>query len=241
MTELSSSSGSASDVEPTDPSMYIIPGPYRWEVLRKRTQRAHISQRVWNTEHVRKIKTRCGKPSGGPPTGVIPEVVADYLTQIDAPLISALVERWRPETHIFHMTQGEMIITLQDVAGILGLPTDGDVVTGSTSEDLPAACGAVFGAVPQPNEFHNSGDLRISYIDRLYTRWTDHSGDHDVEIYFIKEHIARMLGSWLLADKSGGSNFGCRLVPMLGEDFMIFANTAGDLRFCHTFSGICVN
>ncbi|XP_061367053.1 protein MAIN-LIKE 2-like [Gastrolobium bilobum] len=232
MAESSSSSGSASDVKPTDPSMYIIPGPYRWEVLRKRTQKAHISQRVWSTEHVRKIKTRCGKPSGGPPIGAIPEVVADYLTQagfihvarmrhiqIDAPLISALVERWRPETHTFHMTQGEMTITLQDVAGILGLPTDGDVVTGSTSEDWPAVCGAVFGAVPQPNEFHHSGDVRISYLDRLYTRWTDHEGDHATEIYFTKAHIARMLGSWLLADKSGGSNFDCRLVPLLRGGF----------------------
>ncbi|XP_061337160.1 protein MAIN-LIKE 2-like [Gastrolobium bilobum] len=143
MAESSSSSGSASDVEPTDPNMYIIPGPYRWEVLLKRTQKAHISQRVWNTEHVRKIKTRRRKPSGGPPIGAIPEVVADYLTQIDAPLTSALVERWRPETHTFHMTQCEMTITLQDVADILGLPTDGDVVTGSTSEDWPAVCGAV--------------------------------------------------------------------------------------------------
>ncbi|XP_061349722.1 serine/threonine-protein phosphatase 7 long form homolog [Gastrolobium bilobum] len=113
-----------------------------------------------------------------------------------------MVERWRPETHTFHMTQGEMTITLQDVAGILGLPTNGVVVTGSTSEDWSAACGAVFGAVPQPNEFHHSGDLRISYLDRLYTRWTDHVGDHDAEIYFTKAHIARMLGSWLLADKS---------------------------------------
>ncbi|XP_061371025.1 serine/threonine-protein phosphatase 7 long form homolog [Gastrolobium bilobum] len=232
MADSSSSSGSASDVEPTDPSMYIIPGSYKWEVLRKRTQRAHISQRVWNTEHVRKIKTRRGKPTGGPPTGAIPEVVADYLTQagfihvsrmrhiqIDAPLISVVVERWRPETHTFNMTQGEMTITLQDVADILSLPTDGAIVTGSTSEDWPAACGVVFGAVPQSNEFHHSGDLRISYLDWLYTRWTDHAGDHDAEIYFTKAHFARMLSSWLLADKSGGSNFGCRLVPLLGGGF----------------------
>ncbi|XP_061374111.1 serine/threonine-protein phosphatase 7 long form homolog [Gastrolobium bilobum] len=112
-----------------------------------------------------------------------------------------------------------MTITLQDVAGILGLPTDGIVVTGSTNEDWPAVCVVVFGAVPQANEFHHSGDHRISFLDQLYTRWTDHAGDHDREIYFTKAHIARMPGCWLLADKSGGSNIGCRLVLLLGGGF----------------------
>ncbi|XP_061349777.1 serine/threonine-protein phosphatase 7 long form homolog [Gastrolobium bilobum] len=200
MADSSSSSGSASDLEPTDPSMYIIPGPYKWNVLRKRTQSGHISQKVWNTKHVRRLKTRRGRPPGGPPTGAIPEVVTDYLTQAGF-------------IHVARMRH------IQDVAGILGLPTDGIVVTGSISEDWPTVCAAVFGAVPLASEFHHSGDLRISFLDRLYTRWTNHVGDHDREIYFTKAHIARMLGCWLLVDKSGGSNIGCRLVPLLGGGF----------------------
>jgi len=42
--------------------------------------------------------------------------------EIDHGLISALVERWRLETHTFHFPYGEMSITFQDVGVILGLP-----------------------------------------------------------------------------------------------------------------------
>ncbi|XP_061363228.1 uncharacterized protein LOC133306868 [Gastrolobium bilobum] len=215
MAESSSSSESESDVEPTDPSMWIIPGPYRWEVLRKRTQKAHISQRVWNIEHVRKIKTRRGKPQGGPPTGAIPQVVEEYLRQAGF-------------IHVARMQH------------IQGLPTDGIVVTGSTSEDWHPACAAVFGHVPEASEFHHSGDLRISFLDRHYTRWTDHEGNHAAEIYFTKAHIARMLGTWLLTDKSGGSNFGCRLVPLLGGGFEDIGRFSwGSAVLTHLFRNLC--
>ncbi|RWR94952.1 serine/threonine-protein phosphatase 7 long form [Cinnamomum micranthum f. kanehirae] len=49
---------------------------------------------------------------------------------IDHPLITALVERWRPETNTFHLPCGEATITLEDVAYIYGLPIDGPAVTG---------------------------------------------------------------------------------------------------------------
>lgn len=41
--------------------------------------------------------------------------------RLDWSLITALVERWRPETNTFHMKHGEMSISLQDVAIIIGL------------------------------------------------------------------------------------------------------------------------
>ncbi len=43
----------------------------------------------------------------------------------DFSLLAALVDRWRPETHTFHLTVGEMAPTLQDVALLLGLPLRG--------------------------------------------------------------------------------------------------------------------
>jgi Plant mobile domain len=44
---------------------------------------------------------------------------------LDWSLLSALVDRWRPETHTFHLPCGEMAPTLQDVACLLGLPLRG--------------------------------------------------------------------------------------------------------------------
>ena len=55
------------------------------------------------------------------------------LREIDNCLISTLVERWRLETHTFHLPHGEMSITLQDVEVILGFPIDGDVLVGPTA------------------------------------------------------------------------------------------------------------
>jgi hypothetical protein len=41
---------------------------------------------------------------------------------MNAAALTALVDRWRPETHTFHLRAGEMTSTLQDVSMILGLP-----------------------------------------------------------------------------------------------------------------------
>ncbi|RYR14041.1 hypothetical protein Ahy_B04g070710 isoform B [Arachis hypogaea] len=53
---------------------------------------------------------------------------------VDEPLLSAFIERWCPETHTFHMPFGECTITLQDVAYQLGLPIDGEPVSGCLNE-----------------------------------------------------------------------------------------------------------
>ena len=54
--------------------------------------------------------------------------------EIDHGLITALMERWQFKTHTFHMPHGEVTITLQDVEVLLGLPIDGEAITGSTQK-----------------------------------------------------------------------------------------------------------
>ncbi|WVZ98765.1 hypothetical protein U9M48_044156 [Paspalum notatum var. saurae] len=46
----------------------------------------------------------------------------------DFSLLAALVDRWRSETHTFHLTVGEMAPTLQDMSYLLGLPLRGDAM-----------------------------------------------------------------------------------------------------------------
>ncbi|KAL4337677.1 hypothetical protein AHAS_Ahas12G0134100 [Arachis hypogaea] len=67
------------------------------------------------------------------------------------PLLTALVERWRPETYTFVLLVGEVTVTLEDVAHIFGLPIDGEPVSGwtdSSSDFQQSQSIAIFNCKP---------------------------------------------------------------------------------------------
>lgn len=69
---------------------------------------------------------------------------------IDAALIHGLVERWRSETHSFHLPVGEMTVTLQDVSALWGLRIDGVPIGGvSDSPDYLGLIEDLLGMLPE--------------------------------------------------------------------------------------------
>ncbi|KAK4409626.1 Serine/threonine-protein phosphatase 7 long form [Sesamum angolense] len=84
--------------------------------------------------------------------------------QYDCHLITALVERWRSETHSFHFRVGEATITLQDVQVIWGLPIDGEPVSGTdlerTSVQWQEYCMQYIGFAPEDGALKGS---RLQY------------------------------------------------------------------------------
>ena len=82
---------------------------------------------------------------------------------MDHDLLMTLIERWRWETHTFHLYVGEMTPTLQDVVVLFGLPIDGWVGIAVGIQDKIALCKHVFGRVPLPKMFKRNA-LSMSWL-----------------------------------------------------------------------------
>ncbi|XP_059310283.1 protein MAIN-LIKE 2-like [Lycium ferocissimum] len=116
----------------------LHPGPFEPEVLH--LQQHHRSQLVWDVDVAasllflpRLMEQAWDILDAWPPhrrvldilyQGNIYRCVVPARIQHDRPLVTAMIERWRPKTYTFHLCTGEATITLQDVEIIYGLQGD---------------------------------------------------------------------------------------------------------------------
>ncbi|KAL0453191.1 UNVERIFIED_CONTAM: protein MAIN-LIKE 2 [Sesamum latifolium] len=101
---------------------------------------------------------------------------------LDNPLISALVERWRKETNTFHMTVGEMAVTLEDVAYLLGLRIDGEPVIGVTYTTCDSVCVKYLGKAPDSG-YTSGGMVKLSWLKETFSECREDASIEDVERY----------------------------------------------------------
>ncbi|XP_052109357.1 protein MAIN-LIKE 1-like [Arachis duranensis] len=160
------------------------------------------------------------------------------VVQCQKTLINALVERWRPETHTFHLPIGECTVTLEDVAVILGLPTNGLPVTGMTLsnfEALEGECFHQFGVAPRKADCRGSG-IKMTWLRNLKER-IQLTDENSMQRY-VKCHIMLLLGTILLGDKSGASVH-WKFLPLL-RDFHSISNFSwGSACLAHLYRSLC--
>ncbi|KAK1602514.1 hypothetical protein QYE76_072014 [Lolium multiflorum] len=96
--------------------------------------------------------------------------------------ITALVDRWRPETHSFHLPCGEMTVTLQDVSMILALPIKGEPVCRNTASDgWREAMRDLIGNAPTTEKM--SAGAPYSWIQKNFKKCPEGAEDEVVEMY----------------------------------------------------------
>nr|XP_017256075.1 PREDICTED: serine/threonine-protein phosphatase 7 long form homolog [Daucus carota subsp. sativus] len=128
----------------------------------------------------------------------------DVGVQNDTALVSALVERWRPETNTFFMRQGEMTITLQDVSYILGLPILGQALGGPAIQ-CPASWFRRFWFEELSDEDYEAGwnksGIKFTWLYQRYGR-AGVEGDPERIAIHTQAYLMLVVGAVLFPTRS---------------------------------------
>ncbi|KAL5148808.1 Serine/threonine-protein phosphatase 7 long form [Glycine soja] len=144
-----------------------------------------------------------------PPEEIIPllQILGLYLImklaqlKVNGALVNAFIERWRPETHTFHLKCGETTITLQDVSVLLGIPVDGRPLIGNTNIDWFELFHELLGVMPDDAAV-DGNSIKLSWLSSHFANIHDFTGSQDGLERFARAWILRFIGGVMFVDKS---------------------------------------
>ncbi|CAN1132732.1 Serine/threonine-protein phosphatase 7 long form homolog [Linum perenne] len=116
-------------------------------------------------------------------------------------LVTALIERWRPETNTFHLVSGEATITLEDVEVLTGPPTTRSPLLVSPNErPITDICEQWLGVAPPPSAIQGR-TVRVSWVKRLFGRLLD-GAPVEVVTFHARAYMWVLVAGVLLADRN---------------------------------------
>ncbi|RYR39274.1 hypothetical protein Ahy_A09g044781 [Arachis hypogaea] len=140
-------------------------------------------------------------------------------------LLRTLVERWRPQTHTFHLLVGEVTVTLEDVSYTLSFPINGEAVTSrsdSSHQFLVENCIVCFGRELGPQD-HVLGKVNIAWVRRC----------RDTELCDTQSLL-----SVVFSDKSITS-LNSKFLPLLRDFHRISGYIWGVASLAHLYRSLC--
>jgi hypothetical protein len=143
-------------------------------------------------------------------TGLLPfiHMVTRSMLPMNPSAITALVDRWRPETHTFHLRTGEMTVTLQDVAMILALPIEGQPLFFDTKSEgwREKMVGLIGRAPPEPVDKTKDrvpAGATYTWIVANFGTPPPNDADRDTIIQYARVYMWYVISRTLFADGGG--------------------------------------
>jgi hypothetical protein len=141
---------------------------------------------------------------------------------MDGALLTAFVDRWRPETHTFHLPCGEMAPLLEDVSHILGLRVSGVVVSGVVNTQGWREYVTEFTGImpPLPEEGKKdrmTSGVPLSWVKANFKDCPENAAPEVIERY-AKVWLWHLVGSFLMPDSSGNT-LSWMTVPIMRQNW----------------------
>ena len=109
------------------------------------------------------------------------------------------------------------MITLQDIAMLIGLPVDGDVVTGSTCLDWRRVCYSLLGLTPGDTDIDGQR-LHLTWLSQSFPTLAPDADEESIQRY-TRAYILQLIGGFLFSGKSS-DKVHLMFLPLL-EDFEV--------------------